>query len=1163
MDFLERHNVTLFCKEKRIEFRNRREERHDPPSELLFQPPRQLNLPSSTQHHSATSVGLGKKSRNAANYILQARESIKIPPYAYVGVPVKPHRPFKDYSDHSEYDVTSMTHCPAVANGVISPCDDLFIQVANFSRSSMIIHQHQKLAYMERMNQNQVNVVNLSSTAKENLSKTEINSCIDLSQTGLDSKQKCLIKKLIESYPEVFRDKLGGTSLLKHHIQLEPNTKPVNKPPYRIAPERRKIVDKELKDMLESGTISGSNSPYASPIVLAAKKDGSLRFCVDYRRLNAATVRDAYPIPRIDDTLDSLQQAKFVSTLDLKSGYWQVEMDQESKQKTAFITHKGLFEFNVMPYGLTNGPATFQRLMDIVLAGFKWQCCLVYIDDIVIFSPTFDQHLIDLNNVLHKIREAELTLKTSKCQFCRRELKYLGHLVTPEGIKPDPSIVSSVREFPRPQKIRTLQSFLGLTGYYRRFIKNYAKIAEPLLEQLRNNKNNHLNWNAPCEEAFNLLKQILIKAPVMCIPDFDQQFILELDASDYGLGAVLAQELDRKKSVVAYASRTLTPAERKYGATEKEALAIVWATKHFRPYLEGGKVLVRSDCKALQWLKSAKDPTGRLARWAMKLSAFDLEIKHRPGTSNQNADALSRYPVEVHSPYSSNYSNEKEINSLDTAVNIWESCNILEDIKEEQKKDSKLKPIIDYLLNNTTKSNSPPSKSFRKTASQYVIINGILYKTRSRNSNEHESVPGKKNMIVIPQNRQQQILEWAHDHPTSGHSGLHKTLYRLLTRVYWPGMRRDVFKYTQACSSCQQFKYCNRPSSTPMQLHLVTEPWHTIEIDMMGPFPPTQRQKQYLLVVVDYFTRWVEMFPLRTTTATDMAIVIVNEVICRYGCPKYILSDNGPQFVAEMFTAICKDLGIKNKFTATYHPQTNMTERVNKTVKQMVAQYAEGKPNSWDKEIAKLAFSIRTSVNDSTGQSPAFLNLSREPQLPLDLILDDPTEGPPVPPDKIKHVTLSYRDRLSQDLKYAHYIAKEHSEVQKINQNNYYDRHTTQRNYAEGQLVWVAIPPGLMPEKLTPKWQGPCKILRQISPSSFKVQRLSDGVILGTVNSDRLKPYYELKTTSTAEDNLKPPASLMSLPLTPVITKQNIIPPEPLLRRTSRVRRPTTRYNND
>jgi hypothetical protein len=636
-------------------------------------------------------------------YVLRSSERVKIPSYHTVEIQVQSNKKLVSVEEEpSEYEITSIKLTPCVANGIINPKESMNVQVANLSKKPTIIHPGQALALMTRLNKAQANVLHqIEKTQQEATpSKSTIENEPDLSNTNLTQQQRGSLRELIQSFSDIFRKQNGRTKMLRHQIKLIPDSKPYNSPPYRYAPKKRQIIEQNLKEMKEEGVIEPSKSPWASPVVLAPKKDGSMRFCVDYRKLNSMTVRDAYPIPRIDDTLDALQEAKFVSTLDLRSGYWQVEMDKESKEKTAFITHKGLYEFNVMPYGLTNAPATFQRLMDIVLAGLKWQSCLVYIDDVVIYSPTFEQHLIDLKNVFQALREANLTLKASKCCFCRKEMKYLGHIITQDGIKPDPTLTKAVSNFPQPKTIKDVQSFLGLSGYYRRFIKDYAKIAEPLIKQLRQLKerNYHLNWTPQCTIAFETLKKKLINAPIMSTPNFNEPFILELDACEYGLGAVLAQEYDKRKFVIAYASRTLSPPERNYSATEREALAIVWATQHFRPYLEGTKVLIRSDCKALQWLKNAKDISGRLARWAMKLSAFQIEsIQYRPGTANANADSLSRNPItpisslqdpeqEVGEIKENITSKEKdkimvrkpyEISTIETIINLWQNTNIL------------------------------------------------------------------------------------------------------------------------------------------------------------------------------------------------------------------------------------------------------------------------------------------------------------------------------------------------------------------------------------------------------------------------------------------------------------------------------------------------------
>jgi RNase H-like domain found in reverse transcriptase/Reverse transcriptase (RNA-dependent DNA polymerase)/Integrase zinc binding domain/Integrase core domain len=762
-----------------------------------------------------------------------------------------------------------------------------------------------------------------------------IQETTDLSESILSLEEKLRLSSLLESFPQVFSNVPGRTDKLQHHINLIEGTKPRNSPPYRYAPARRKLLEDQLTEMLQNGVITPSKSPWASPVVLIPKKDGSIRFCIDFRKLNEVTVRDAYPLPRIDDTLDELQNAKFVSTLDLRSGYWQVEMDAASRPITAFVTHKGLFECVVMPFGLTNAPATFQRLMDIVLAGLKWRCCLVYLDDIIVYSPTFDQHLSDLQNVLQALAAAHLTLKASKCYFCRREMKFLGHVITSNGIKPDPGLTSTITQFPQPAKIKDVQAFLGLTGYYRRFIQNYAKIAEPLLKLLRSrdmsSHNTNIQWNDDCTSAFLTLKQRLVSAPIMQPPDFNYSFILELDACEYGIGCVLTQEYHNHKYVIAYASRTLSTAERNYSSVEREALAIVWATKHFRQYLEGGPVIIRSDCKALQWLKSARDPTGRLARWAMKLSPYNIIIQHRPGVSNPNGDFVSRYPL------SDVDSNDFEVCAIESGLNIWEGTNILHDIQCQQLQDPRLQRIIQHIKDN-------PSKPFGDKHAPYLLMNNLLYKVRHLNSYTGQRVFGQKYLLVIPQPIQSKILQWAHDHPTAGHAGRTKTFFRLSSRVYWPSMRKDVFKYIQSCKSCQQFKYNNAPTAAPMQLHMVTQPWHTIGIDIMGPFPPTFRQKRYLLVIVDYFTRWVELFALRRTTATDIVNILINEVICRYGIPSYILSDNGPQFIADLFSEMCRLLGIGHKLTANYHPQTNMSERVNRNLKAQIAIYAQSHP---------------------------------------------------------------------------------------------------------------------------------------------------------------------------------------------------------------------------
>ena len=397
-------------------------------------------------------------------------------------------------------------------------------------------------------------------------------------------------------------------------------------------------ADKQIDEMLKKDVIQPSSSPWASGIVMVTKKDGSKRFCVDYRKLNDITVKDAYPLPRIDAALDQLSGAGWFSCLDLNSGYWQVEVDEADRAKTAFVSRRGLFEFKTMPFGLCNAPATFERLMETVLAGLNWQICLIYLDDIIVVGKTFDDMIRNLDEVLQKLHEAGLKLKPRKCQLFAKRVDFLGHVISGEGIQTDPKKTQAVREWPRPESLHEVRSFLGFCSYYRRFIPKFAEISKPLHKLTE--KNQKFLWTKECNAAFETLKEKMVSSPILAHPDFTKPFILDTDASDQAIGAVLSQRIEGKEHVIAYASRTLTKSERRYCVTRKELLAVINFVKYFRHYLYGRAFTVRTDHGSLRWLMKFKNPEGQIARWLETLSSYEFKIEHRPGRVHRNADGL-------------------------------------------------------------------------------------------------------------------------------------------------------------------------------------------------------------------------------------------------------------------------------------------------------------------------------------------------------------------------------------------------------------------------------------------------------------------------------------------------------------------------------------------
>ncbi|CAM4637279.1 unnamed protein product [Lepidochelys kempii] len=457
----------------------------------------------------------------------------------------------------------------------------------------------------------------------------------------LTPAQQAEVREVLHPYRQLFSNQPGRTNLTVHRVQTGSHP-PIRCSPFRVAGKTAQDLEREVRDMLALGVIQPSASPWASLVVLVPKKDGSVRFCVDYRKLKAITVSDAYPMPRPDELLDKLGGARYLTTMDLTKGYWQVPLDADARLKSAFITPLGLYEFLTLPVGLKGAPATFQRLVDQLLRGME-SFAVAYIDDICVFSQTWEDHVSQVRQVLDRLQGAGLTVKAEKCKVGMAEVSYLGHRVGSGRLKPEPAKVEAIRDWPAPHTKKQVQAFIGLAEYYRRFVPHFSAIATPITELCKKGKPDKVVWTEQCQVAFRALKEALVSGPVLANPDFDKPFVVFTDASNTGLGAVLMQEDEKgERHPIVYLSKKLLPREQHYAAIEKECLAMVWALKKLEPYLFGRHFTVYTDHSPLTWLHPMKGANAKLLRWSLLLQDYDMDVVHVKGRANLIADALSR-----------------------------------------------------------------------------------------------------------------------------------------------------------------------------------------------------------------------------------------------------------------------------------------------------------------------------------------------------------------------------------------------------------------------------------------------------------------------------------------------------------------------------------------
>jgi hypothetical protein len=904
---------------------------------------------------------------------------------------------------------------------------------------------------------------------------------------------------LVDEFTDVFPDDLPNELPPKRNvdfaIELENGHTPPSRPPYRLGHRELAELKKQLDELLEKGFIQPSVSPYGAPVLFVRKKDGTMRMCVDYRMLNKITIKNKYALPYIEELFDQLHGACVFSKIDLRSGYHQIRVREEDVPKTAFHTRYGHYEFRVLPFGLTNAPATFMRLMNDVLRPLLDRCVVVFLDDILVYSKSKEEHVEHLRQVLQLLRENNLYGKASKCEFGANKVEFLGHYVSKDGIHTAADKIEAVKNWPLPTNVSEVRSFLGFTGYYRRFTKDYARIAQPLSALTQ--EGTEFNMEGKPTAAFRRLQESLINAPILRTVDPSLPFTVTTDASDYAIGAVLEQEDQIGRRPVAYYSKTMNSAQRNWPAYDKELFAIMEATRVWKPYLSSAHFDVYTDHMPLKYLHNQTRLPKRHVGYLDWLSQFDFEVHYKPGKLNTAADALSR---------------RADLLTLNVAISIGAEERYLKQIRDGYDRDEFFTGVKSLLLGEGNGVNSDG----RRAQKQFRLgSDGLIYEMRRQSPR-----------VCLPRDDKlrQKVLRERHDAATAGHFGIEKTIANVQQSYWWPTIRKDVTQYVRSCDECQRNKPSQqKPAGLLQPLDVPTGRWQDIALDFIGPLPTSRRMNNAILVVVDRLTKRAHFIATTVNaSAVETARLFVSNIFKLHGMPCRIVSDRDARFMSAFWKELLRILDAKHKPSTAFHPQTDgQTERTNRTLEQMLRHYVNHQQDDWDEWLPVMEFAYNSAEQSSIHMSPFYCDLGRQPRLPSTLV-----NGCDMHEVTMVDAAARFLERMQTILEEAQASM---SEAQS-KQAHYADQHRRKDAFEVGEQVLLSsehitteADRDRPSRKLNARFLGPFSIVEKKSEVVYKLDLPGNMRISPVFHISKLKRYYSSPSKFGERGPSRPP----------------------------------------